>query len=83
MIEYVTCTDLAVEDELHFLCVCDFYNDLRHNLYQAVAAKCPLFFNQTDEEKFIYIMSEESKLVAKYICEAWCRRREQLYRGVI
>ena len=77
------CANLVVEDEFHFLCICNFYDDLRENMYQTVAEKCPLFSHKTDEEKFVYLMSHESKLVAKYLCEAWCRRRDHLYRGVV
>ena len=77
------CANLVVEDEFHFLCICNFYDDLRENMYQTVAEKCPLFSHKTDEEKLVYLMSHESKSVAKYLCEAWCRRRDHLYRGVV
>ena len=49
------CTDLFIEDEFHFLCICDFNGDLRQNMYRKVCEAYPLFLHQSNEEKFIYI----------------------------
>ena len=78
----VLCTKQEIEDECHFLCKCDFYYDLRKSLYESVTNRCPEFVTKSSDEKFVYLMSYECKLVAKYIQNAWLKRREALYQVV-
>lgn len=76
------CTNQMVEDEFHFLCHCDFYGDLRETLYDLVRMKCVNFNRKTVQEKFEYLMANEGKHVARYLNDAWNRRKEILYRLV-
>ena len=50
-----------LEDELHFLTSCKKHTNEREELYRIFKSKCLNFENQTNEEKMIYMMSNEDK----------------------
>ena len=73
--------DLQVtEDELHFLCVCDYYSDLRTTLYKNVADKFPIFTTFDTQEKFVFLLTNCNFYVGKFIKFAWDRRKKTLYK---
>lgn len=60
------CKD-GVEDECHFVTICPIYEEARKELYTAAESFAASFKDiPTNEQKFIYIMSnEDKKLLAK------------------
>ena len=49
----VSCvSQMMMEDEIHFLCHCVVYENLRSNLFQSVTQKYPQFQDLSDHEKF-------------------------------
>ena len=75
------CKTNNTEDEIHFVCHCNVYNELRNNLYAQISANFENFNEMPDEEKFVYIMCHELKLFSEYISEAWKLRSDLLYNG--
>ena len=74
------CDDNLVEDEVHFLCCCRLYNDLREVLYNH-ARENNLEFDSLDTlDKFVYLMSNLQKHTISYVHQAVLRRKSALYR---
>ena len=73
------CSLGEVEDEIHFLCVCTLYSDIRINLYDAID---DLEFSRfhDDRQRFTYLMKFKFKEVSNFISSAWSRRQQKLYR---
>ena len=69
-----------VEDEMHFLCICPQYANLRHSLYQNAEEVNPNFVNLDTEEKFLSLMENSWKDVSKFIVSAWNVRQNVLYK---
>ena len=74
------CDDNSVEDELHFLCICPFYNNVRKAMYENVSALNLDFPQMSNDQKFIELMSNHNLKVCKYLKVAWEKRREALYK---
>lgn len=74
------CQQNAVEDELHFLCHCDLYRDLRKELYDFVTTKNAAFSLLSDDDRFITLMSNFNKYIGKYMKNAWFKRKNNLFR---
>ena len=70
----------VLEDEYHFMCSCDLYDDLRDSLYTNIMSVYPQFQDLTSNEKFIYIMKNCQIPAAKYAKAAFDRRRKILYQ---
>ena len=68
-----------IEDEIHFICQCEKYSQLRNELYENVQKDFPDFCMLNDKEKFIYLLVNEFKLTSKYICNIWTIRSQTLY----
>ena len=75
------CNNDVVEDEIHFICNCPSYTDQRERLYREVTSKNELFNLMSDQEKFVYIMKNEVKVLSNYMCESWDIRNSKLYIG--
>ena len=54
------CDSAVVEDELHFLIDCEFYSDIRYELFQCASNGYINFIFLTSEEKLIYLMQNEA-----------------------
>ena len=74
------CQEGHIEDEFHFLCICNAYEDERTNLYRLVNKKFKDFSNMDDETKFVFLMSKCNFNVIKFIKQAWEKRKSSLYR---
>ena len=57
-----TCKD-EIEDELHFIMKCPLYATERQALFTSVQNNCRSFNLLTNEEKFVFIMSNEDENV--------------------
>ena len=53
------CTVDCVEDEKHFLMHCEFYSDLRYDLFMKASAINPNFYDFNHDDKFIFLMSRD------------------------
>ena len=66
------CNLNLVEDEIHFLCFCPRYQELRTELYQNVLSLDCLFPQYTATEKFRILMDDRFvKLTINFIYGAW------------
>ena len=75
------CTSNEVEDELHFLCSCSLYDDLRSSMYNTIQAKSPDFIGLDDKHKFHFLIQKEQQSTSKFIWKAFCRRRSIMYNS--
>ena len=60
-----------VEDEFHFLIRCTTYATERNHLFHSISALYPNFVHLNDENKYIYLMSQENN-------DLWHRLGQQL-----
>ena len=74
------CNKNEIENELHFLCNCTLYDDLRKILYDTTTTKYPHFSDLGVTEQFCLLNKHEQLNTSKYIWKAFCRRREILYK---
>ena len=73
------CGNGDIEDEKHFVCGCQEYQDLRNMLYSKATDKQNEFPNMDTNAKFNYLVSDMWRDVATFINDAWCRRSNILY----
>ena len=74
------CNLNLVEDEIHFLCFCPRYQELRTELYQNVLSLDCLFPQYTDTEKFRILMDDRFvKLTINFIYGAWQIRQNVMF----
>ena len=53
-----------LEDEIHFVCICSKYCSLREKLFKTVILKYASFTIMSNSEKFVFLLKNESKLLA-------------------
>ena len=68
-----------IEDEKHFLCICQVYDGERYLMYEKVVEKNCDFVNLSTEMKFKYLVTHEYKLVGAFISNCWNMRTQILY----
>ncbi len=73
------CKNGLIEDELHFLCVCDKYDLERNEMYTRISEKYPDFIELDNIDKLIFLMKNEWKEVCNFIDIAWRKRKNILY----
>ena len=59
------CNDRQIEDEEHFIINCPTYKTHRDELIQNCLSVCPNFSLLNNREKFIYLLTNESKVILK------------------
>ena len=71
-----------VEDECHFITKCPLYKEERKLLFNAFSNECKHFESLTDEQKFIFILSNEdiglTKFLAKFLFRSFKIRESAL-----
>ena len=67
-----------VEDEIHFLLVCDAYSEQREKLFRKANEFDNKFDQKDDIEKFAVLMSNLQKYVIKYLTKAIAIRTNAL-----
>ena len=77
------CPD-TIENEQHFLISCPLYSRLRINLITPCIENCSKYINLNEEQKFIFLMSNENEIIikalAKFVSDAFMlRERIVLY----
>lgn len=76
-----TMCDLGlVEHEFHFVLYCPFYTDLRSILFERVQCLNPDVFWMSEGEMLSWIFSNEVFAFVNFICKAWERRQNVMYR---
>ena len=69
----------AVKDEKHFLLHCPMYNTLRYDLYRNIAIKQSNLLDLEDNEKFVWLLSQEDtdciQWLSKFINKAFEKRK--------
>ena len=65
---------LAVEDEIHFLCHCPKYSDVRATLFNAARLKCDRFMSINVLDQFVFLMSNLQKEVINFLANAMQQR---------
>ncbi len=70
-----------IENEVHVITRCPMYNDIREDLYLKTSSNCEDFNDLSDNEKFVFIMSnaEIIKYSAKACQAILYRRRFNLF----
>ena len=68
-----------IEDEKHFLCICQVYDGERYLMYEKVMEKNCNFVNLSTEMKFKYLVTHEYKLLGAFISKCWNIRTQILY----
>ena len=67
----VLCNLQAVEDELHFLCVCSLYNDIRRDMFENLLHLNFDNFNSLSlHDKFYHLVKFEWKGISCYLDKA-------------
>lgn len=73
------CQSNSVEDEIHFVCVCPVYSDLRVKLYTSMLEQFPNLQNLSNMDKFVCIVNNGGLPLADFIHNAWALRTDVLY----
>ena len=61
------CNTGVIEDEIHFLCICNFYHRIRKVMYDNVCQQHELFPTFTLEEEFQHLLVKHWKEVSVYL----------------
>ncbi len=69
----------VIEDEQHFICTCPLYSQERQVLYHKINNLHPDFNNLDTDNKFIFLMSDNQKICAKYVWNCFQKRKKVLY----
>ena len=72
------CNIDLVEDEFHFICVCNVYSEYRETLFNKVENS----ENMSLEELFVHILKYKPFEVSEYIEKAWYKRKTILFNLV-
>ena len=68
MIVCLLCTE-EVEDEIHFLIKCTSKTTKRNILFTGISKTVPLFSSLDPTPKFIFLMSQEDKVINKLLID--------------
>ena len=69
-----------IENEVHFILYCPYYDDLRTAWFQRVLNKDPAVFWYTDYIKLEWLFNHDPFGCASYVSKAWKRRRDALFQ---
>ena len=69
----------VVEDEIHFICQCNYYSKERDELYDSIVKNYPEFVLLNDQEKFKYLLLNECKLISEFLAEIWTMRSQVMF----
>ena len=74
------CNSNSVEDEIHYLCVCESYSEYRSVLFSDAEETDPDFLSLDVIDKFVYLMSNQQKSVIKFLTNAVYKRIHSIYK---
>ena len=70
------CDSGQVENELHFLLECQFYNEIRNQILFGLNATV---LNLNNSEKLKLLLSEYPRKTARYLVQSLAKRKNHLY----
>ena len=73
------CNEGVVEDEIHFLCSCTFYDNFRPLLFSKAIELQPDFESWDIIDKFAFLMGNLQSCVIKYLVKAVGKRKLAMY----
>ena len=73
------CQSAQIEDEFHFLCVCDAYDQLRKDMFTRTSEKYPDFQTFSLRDKFNFLLTKCNRELIKFLKLAWNLRKNTLY----
>ena len=73
------CESTQIEDEFHFLCVCNAYEQLRTDMFTRTSQKYPHFQTLSLKDKFIFLLIKCNRELIKFLKLAWDLRKNILY----
>ena len=73
------CNLNCIEDEIHFLCTCPVYTEVRSILFDKIIDN-DSFTDMDCTDKFIFLMKNHWKDVSTFVSNAWRIRQEKLYK---
>ena len=73
------CNNNVIEDEIHFVCVCEKLQIIRQHYFKKYCEKSSVFLDLDDKNKLIYIMSNHHYTLGKFLFELWNFRTSLLY----
>ena len=73
------CLERNVEDELHFICNCPMYDDLRNTLFSSGSQSSATFIVMDDVQKLVFLFENLGRELSRFLMKAWQRRRNILY----
>ncbi len=76
----VLCNTNNVEDQMHFLFHCDFYNAQRQDLYIKAREKIPNWENMSDYTKLAHLFDNMTRIFARYVKNIFLLRRNTLFK---
>ena len=75
------CTGKNIEDEMHFVCDCELYKNIRTKFFEKISDIMCIFSDLAPEQKFVMILLscyggdfEICKLVCKFVSECFSLR---------
>ena len=72
------CQSNSVEDETHFLTKCDFYIDIRNDMFLD-QLNTSIFNKLSNHEKLSFLINAHPRKCAKFIVKSYLRRRSAMY----
>ncbi len=69
---------LSIEDEFHFILICNEYNEPRINQFNNIKYQVETVKYLNNREHFVHIMKYEWKLLSKYLVNARAKRNSKL-----
>ncbi len=72
-----------MEDEFHFILVCNEYNELRIKKTCLMVLYIKKLLNILIIDKFVHVMKYEWKLLSKYLIKTWSKRKSIKYYDMI
>ncbi len=73
------CQSNEIEDEIYFICKCNFLNVKHTALLNSISETLDEFIHFNDIEKFIFLMKHIQRQLSKFTWKAYCLRRNLLY----
>ena len=75
-----TCSNGDVEDEFHFVLVCEAYREDRNLLFEKLNVEAPNILHMTFPEKFQFLLNNGSLYLPKFISNIWEKCQKVLYK---
>ncbi len=74
------CNTFNIEDQMHFLFHCNFYNSQRQELFIKAREQINGWDNLTDYDKLSQMFSKMTRILAKYVKNIFLIRRSTIYK---